>query len=534
MPVGTPETFAIDLLVPHPFNPRLCLHEDRIKSMTASMKENGFDPAFAIIVRKIQERLEILSGHHRVEAAKRAGLASVPCWVKDLDDEEAYMLLVTSNNQSELSPLEIGLHALHLDEARGGRGRKGGVSAYADQIGRSRGSVADYRMAAEVAEKVPNLLSELTDKTSQLAVIHKLPEAIWEFAIKRMLKYDWSVKETESRITQAKLLESHEDMKAYFGKSIPVPVVAEEPAKMQEEIKEFYGVGVPAPVGGEVLSRSVGELSASDALEMDVEPEETGSVGPRNAGLQDTSYATQGRVVSSGTSVAVVEPTSQVATSVAIQEQEEEDEWAECEVTSTRKCDDVLDQIQRLWDDNPARREDIAKLIHSLSGTVIVEGSASRGVVQKESGNVSPAMAVTAIYQSLSDTKAKQSFYGVVRNLWEADKPRREKTTGFVKPSFDEVKAYCDERKNGIDPQAFLDHYDACGWVIGATKKPVADWKGCVRTWEQSRKEKQKAEVVKSAPKKVVECDAVRRGRELEEEMLREDAEYAARKAAAK
>jgi ParB/RepB/Spo0J family partition protein len=508
MPVGNPETFAIDLLVPHPLNPRLCLHEDRIKSMTASIKESGFDPAFAIIVRWVGEMLQILSGHHRVEAANRAGLASVPCWVRDLDDEEAYMLLVTSNNQSELSPLEIGLHALHLDEARGGRGKKGGVSAYADQIGRSRGSVADYRMAAEVAERVPNLLSELTDKTSQLAVIHKLPEAIWEFAIKRLLKYEWSVKETENRIGQAKLLESHEDMKAYFGKSIPVPVVAEEPAQMQEEIQEFYGVGVPAPVGGAVLSRSVGELSASDALEFDIEPEETGSVVPRNAGLQDSSMTTQGGVASSGTSVAVVEPTPQVATSVAIQEQEEEDEWAECEVASTGKCEDVLEQIQRLWDDNPARREEIAKLIHSLSGTVIVEGSASRGVVQQEVGSVSPAMAVTAVYHSLSTLKEKENIYGILRKLWEIDKPSRA-ATGFKKPTIEEVKAYCDERKNGIDPQRFMDHYESNGWRIGKTAKPVVDWKACMRTWESYRKDEKQA--VKKTPDDVArEADMAR------------------------
>jgi ParB/RepB/Spo0J family partition protein len=508
MSVGTPETFAIDLLVPHPLNPRLCLHEDRIKSMTASMKENGFDPAFAIIVRWVADMLEILSGHHRVESARRAGLASVPCWVKNLDDEEAYMLLVTSNNQSELSPLEIGLHALHLDEARGGRGKRGGLSAYAGLIDKKRGTIADYRNAAQVAEKAPNLLNELSDKTSQLAIIHKLPEAIWEFAVKRLVKYDWNVTETKSRIAQAATIEDIEAMKAYFGKSLPSPVVAEEPAKMQEQIQEFYGVGIPAPVGGEVLSRSMVELSASESLEMDVEPEETGSVVPRNAGLQDSSYATQGCVVSSGTSVAVVEPTSQVARDIATTEEEELDEWEEVESTTLTTTDDVLDQIQRLWDDNPARREEIAELIHSLSGTVVVEGSASRGGVQQEAGNVSPAMAVTAVYHSLSTLKEKEKIYGIVRKLWEIDKPTRV-SAGFKKPTLEEVKAYIEERKNGIDPQRFIDHYESNGWTIGKTAKPVVDWKACMRTWESYRKEEKAA--VKKTPDDIArEADEAR------------------------
>jgi hypothetical protein len=45
------------------------------------------------------------------------------------------------------------------------------------------------------------------------------------------------------------------------------------------------------------------------------------------------------------------------------------------------------------------------------------------------------------------------------------------------------VSEYCQERGNSVDPQAFLDHYEANGWVRGKTK--IKDWKACVRTWEQ-------------------------------------------------
>ncbi|HJY83610.1 MAG TPA: ParB N-terminal domain-containing protein [Candidatus Binatia bacterium] len=38
-----------------------------------------------------------MSGHHRDEAANRAGLTAVPCWVKEMSDDEALMLLVLSN-----------------------------------------------------------------------------------------------------------------------------------------------------------------------------------------------------------------------------------------------------------------------------------------------------------------------------------------------------------------------------------------------------------------------------------------------------
>ena len=56
----------------------------------------------------------------------------------------------------------------------------------------------------------------------------------------------------------------------------------------------------------------------------------------------------------------------------------------------------------------------------------------------------------------------------------------------FTPPSVDEVKAYCLERKNSVDPQAFVDFYESKGWMIGKNK--MRDWKAAVRTWEKGRK----------------------------------------------
>ncbi len=56
----------------------------------------------------------------------------------------------------------------------------------------------------------------------------------------------------------------------------------------------------------------------------------------------------------------------------------------------------------------------------------------------------------------------------------------------------DEVKAYCDERGNSVDPERFVDFYASKGWMVGKTK--MKDWKATVRNWERSEK-------AKSAPK---------------------------------
>ena len=64
--------------------------------------------------------------------------------------------------------------------------------------------------------------------------------------------------------------------------------------------------------------------------------------------------------------------------------------------------------------------------------------------------------------------------------------PQRKR---FVPPSVDEVREYCMERGNSIDPQTFVDFYAGKDWMVGKTK--MVDWKACVRTWESREKKEQ-------------------------------------------
>ena len=54
----------------------------------------------------------------------------------------------------------------------------------------------------------------------------------------------------------------------------------------------------------------------------------------------------------------------------------------------------------------------------------------------------------------------------------------------FVKPTIEEVQAYCQERGKGVDAQRWYDYYSSNGWKVG--KNPMKDWKAAVRTWERS------------------------------------------------
>ena len=55
----------------------------------------------------------------------------------------------------------------------------------------------------------------------------------------------------------------------------------------------------------------------------------------------------------------------------------------------------------------------------------------------------------------------------------------------FVKPTVDEVRAYCIERNNTVDAESFIDFYESKGWMVGKNK--MKDWKAAVRTWEKNR-----------------------------------------------
>jgi len=58
----------------------------------------------------------------------------------------------------------------------------------------------------------------------------------------------------------------------------------------------------------------------------------------------------------------------------------------------------------------------------------------------------------------------------------------------FKKPNVLEIKEYCIERNNNIDPNSFFDFYESKNWFVGKNK--MKDWKACIRTWENRSKNK--------------------------------------------
>ena len=56
----------------------------------------------------------------------------------------------------------------------------------------------------------------------------------------------------------------------------------------------------------------------------------------------------------------------------------------------------------------------------------------------------------------------------------------------FRPPTVDEVRAYCEQRHNNVDPEYFVAYYGSQNW-IKANGEPVHDWKLTVITWEKGK-----------------------------------------------
>lgn len=77
----------------------------------------------------------------------------------------------------------------------------------------------------------------------------------------------------------------------------------------------------------------------------------------------------------------------------------------------------------------------------------------------------------------------------------EEEKETKETIKKFIKPTVEEIREYCNERKNNIDAEYFYDFYESKGWYVGKNK--MKNWKACVRTWEKDDKNNQSSKKTK-------------------------------------
>lgn len=103
---GVLQTLPVYRIKRNSWQPRTSFNEQAIEELTASVKEHGvLQP---LLVRKIQDKYELIAGERRFRAAKNAGLKKVPVIIMDADDNTSLELALIENLQREdLNIIEI-------------------------------------------------------------------------------------------------------------------------------------------------------------------------------------------------------------------------------------------------------------------------------------------------------------------------------------------------------------------------------------------------------------------------------------------
>lgn len=136
---GKEREIRIELIDPHPRQPRLAFDPESIAQLAESLKAPGIGLLHRIIVRPKDKRFELLAGERRVRAAKQAGWETIPATIRTVDDKTALKILLLENvERLALNPLEQAfvLSELQRPIDEGGAGMT--LDEIADDFKRSR------------------------------------------------------------------------------------------------------------------------------------------------------------------------------------------------------------------------------------------------------------------------------------------------------------------------------------------------------------------------------------------------------------
>lgn len=95
----------IDIISPNPNQPRKNFEVDKLEELSDSIKRYGLIQP--IIVKKEDKIYTIIAGERRWRAGKIAGLSTIPCIIRDIENRNASELALIENIQREdLNPID--------------------------------------------------------------------------------------------------------------------------------------------------------------------------------------------------------------------------------------------------------------------------------------------------------------------------------------------------------------------------------------------------------------------------------------------
>ena len=155
---GAAQEIPLSEIDANPYQPRASWNEQALRDLAESVRVHGIIQP--IVVRKHQNRYQVVAGERRARAAHMAGLKTIPAVVREVDDRQTLELALVENiHREDLNPLE------RAEAYQDFMGRFGLTQTEAAaRLGEDRTAVANYLRLLDLPGEVQMMLArgELT------------------------------------------------------------------------------------------------------------------------------------------------------------------------------------------------------------------------------------------------------------------------------------------------------------------------------------------------------------------------------------
>ncbi len=222
----------------NPFQPRREFGQTEIDSLSESLKAH--DMLQPILVRRIGERFQLISGERRLRAAIQAGWSQVPARIKDADDRLVAELAIVENLQrKDLNAIEKALSfKRYLDEHACTQ------DDLAQRLKIDRSTIANLMRLLELPQPVLDALRANTISAGHARALLPLGEESEQIQLCRQISGDgWSVRETERRVSEL-VCDVDENILDMAGKRKNRRTESQQVAALEQELRLALGTKI--------------------------------------------------------------------------------------------------------------------------------------------------------------------------------------------------------------------------------------------------------------------------------------------------
>jgi ParB family chromosome partitioning protein len=230
-PAGGVAQAPVSAITPNPMQPRTALEPEALAELAASIREHGLIQPL-IVTQQGPESYQIIAGERRWQAARMAGLATVPVMIKEATPQQVLELALVENIQrADLNPLEEASAFRQLVDEFGLTQEQ-----VAERVGKSRVAVTNTLRLLRLPAEVQQALADGTIHEGHARAILALPTSEAQIAALRTVKAKaLSVRQTEELVRR--LLAGPAPRK-------PERPVNPETEALEEEFRETLGTKV--------------------------------------------------------------------------------------------------------------------------------------------------------------------------------------------------------------------------------------------------------------------------------------------------